>query len=80
MKKYLRIIPTLLFFAFIIGLIVLADLDKKNLIMDIGHAVPWGDKIGHFILFGTLALPSAPLAWERQVNPATCRWIAAVPS
>ena len=56
MKKYLRIIPTLLFFAFIIGLIVLADLDKKNLIMDIGHAVPWGDKIGHFILFGTLAL------------------------
>lgn len=37
-------------------MIVQADLDQNNIIMDIGHAVPFGDKIGHFILFGTLAL------------------------
>ena len=24
--------------------------------MDIGNAIPWGDKIGHFTLFGMLAL------------------------
>jgi len=53
LKKYL---PTTIFFCFIIWMIVLADLDRKNMIMEIGRAVPWGDKIGHFTLFGILAL------------------------
>lgn len=55
-NKFKKYLPSLIFFSFILSLIVLADLDKKNLIMDIGRAVPWGDKIGHFALFGILAL------------------------
>ena len=52
-KKYL---PTSVFFSFILWMITQADLDRSNIIMDVGHAIPWGDKIGHFILFGVLAL------------------------
>lgn len=37
-------------------MIIQADMNKTNFIMDIGHTIPWGDKIGHFSLFGILAL------------------------
>lgn len=53
--KVLRIVPSILFFTFICWLISMADLNKENLIMTIGHKVPSGDKIGHFLLFGMLA-------------------------
>lgn len=33
-----------------------ANLDHENLLMKIGHSVPYGDKIGHFLLFGLLGL------------------------
>lgn len=56
MKTFKRYLPPIIFFLFIILLIVLADLDRKNLIIEMGRSIPWGDKIGHFILFGTLAL------------------------
>ncbi len=55
-SKLIKFLPPLLFFLFIIWLIIQANLDAQNIIMDIGHAIPWGDKIGHFMLFGTLAL------------------------
>ena len=56
MKTIKRFLASTLFFLFILLLIILADLDQKNLIIDLGRSVPFGDKIGHFILFGTLAL------------------------
>ena len=65
LKKYL---PTLLCFGFIVWMIVNADLEQKNLIIDIGESVPWGDKIGHFVLFGTLALLLNMALGFRQVN------------
>ena len=52
----IKYLPSTLFFTFIAWMIFQADLDRKNLIIEIGHHVPFGDKIGHFILFGTLAL------------------------
>ncbi|MEQ9168048.1 MAG: VanZ family protein [Fulvivirga sp.] len=55
-SKYTNYIPAIVFFAFIIGLIVQVDLNKKNLLIDIVHKIPFGDKLGHFILFGILAL------------------------
>jgi len=52
----LKYLPILLFFSFIIWMVVLADINQENLIMKVGNAVPGGDKIGHFSLFGILAL------------------------
>lgn len=54
--KLKKFVPSLLFFSFITWMIVQADMDKSNIIMEIGRSVPWGDKIGHFMLFGILAL------------------------
>ncbi|PIB35274.1 hypothetical protein BFP72_07615 [Reichenbachiella sp. 5M10] len=55
-SKITSYIPPALFFMFILWMILSADLDHQNLIMDIGHSVPHGDKVGHFLLFGILAL------------------------
>jgi uncharacterized membrane protein YhaH (DUF805 family) len=55
-SAFKKFIPFTLFFLFICWLIVLADLDKENPILYIGHKVPFGDKIGHFMLYGLLAL------------------------
>lgn len=52
LKRYL---PAGIFFGFICYLILLRDLNQKNLIIHIGQSVPFGDKIGHFFLFGMLA-------------------------
>jgi len=56
MKKIIKYLPTFSFFSFITWMVIQADMDKENIIMKVGHAIPWGDKIGHFILFGLLAL------------------------
>ena len=42
--------------------------------MDIGHAVPAGDKIGHFSLFGILALLLNITLRFRQINISTRRF------
>lgn len=46
---------TILFALFIILIIVLADLGKLG-ILQIFNQIPLGDKAGHFILYGILAL------------------------
>ncbi len=68
MDKFLNYIPAALFFVFVIWMMVLADLDKTNLIIDVGHSVPAGDKIGHFILFGMLALLLNMALQFRQID------------
>lgn len=54
--KICGLLPSALFFSFICWMIFMANLNRENLIMSIGHRVPSGDKIGHFMLFGLLAL------------------------
>ena len=59
-----------LFFAFIIGLVILADADLLPAYVHVIYDFPNGDKLGHFILFGLLtffitraflsSLPSRP--------------------
>jgi polysaccharide biosynthesis protein VpsQ len=44
------------FFAFICSVIYMADTGIPNVMMQVTAAVPMGDKLGHFGLFGTLAL------------------------
>ena len=46
---------TFLFTLFIVLIIVLADLGKLG-ILKLIHDIPYGDKAGHFILYGILTL------------------------
>jgi polysaccharide biosynthesis protein VpsQ len=48
-------VPTLLLFTFIVLIIVLADLGKDNIFMQVAHSIKHGDKIAHFLLYGMLA-------------------------
>ena len=45
----------ILFVIFIIGIIILANLDMLNMLGFINR-IPYGDKFGHFILYGILTL------------------------
>ncbi|MCR9250140.1 MAG: VanZ family protein [bacterium] len=49
--KYL---PSTLFLVFIGWIIYDADLGRDNLFLSIGEKVPFGDKFGHFFIFGLL--------------------------
>lgn len=53
------------FFLFICTLIYLANTQTKNPITPLADAIPYGDKLGHFVLFGFLAF---------LVNLATGFW------
>ncbi|WP_296383999.1 VanZ family protein [Winogradskyella sp.] len=44
------------FFFFILWIIYSADTGKSNVFFDIVSIIPNGDKLGHFFLFGILAL------------------------
>jgi VanZ family protein len=46
---------TILFTLFIILIIVLADMDKLG-ILKLINRIPFGDKLGHFVLYGILTL------------------------
>jgi len=50
-----RFIPFIILLIFIGQLIFLADNNQENWIMSIAHKIKFGDKVGHFILYGGLA-------------------------
>ena len=52
-----RLIPifALVFFLFILWIIVVSDSGRSNVLIDTVRAIPYGDKLGHLILFGVLA-------------------------
>lgn len=52
----LRIMPALLFFIFICWIIVQANNGGSNIFFDMVRAIPYGDKLGHLVLYGTLSL------------------------
>jgi hypothetical protein len=54
--KMLRILPALLFFSFIGWIIFQANSGSKNIFFDLVDLIPYGDKLGHFILYGTLSI------------------------
>lgn len=56
MHNFLKSLFPALFFVFIMWIIVEADLDKGNVLIRLAHDVPLGDKMGHFLLYGLLAL------------------------
>lgn len=51
----MRFIPASLFFAFVCWIILEANLSQYNTFIRIGHSVPMGDKIGHFLIYAVLS-------------------------
>ncbi len=51
--KFVRIL-TLFFFIFILWIIYIANTGNNSIFFDFVHSLPFGDKIGHFMLFGSL--------------------------
>lgn len=56
MKSIVKLLPSFFFLTFIIGLIVLVDIKGTQYLVGMIPKVPHADKIGHFALFGLLAL------------------------
>ncbi|ALG68974.1 VanZ family protein [Beggiatoa leptomitoformis] len=60
----------ILYSLFIICLIIVADQGHYNYVLKQVHAIPYGDKVGHFILMGLLAfvinmgLNCAQFSWK----------------
>ncbi len=52
----MRWLPAVAVFGLLAWVILEADLGKPNFFIQLGASMPYGDKIGHLILFGTLAL------------------------
>ncbi|MCH6255732.1 VanZ family protein [Puniceicoccaceae bacterium K14] len=52
----LRYIFPISFFAFICWLIYQADTAQSNVFLKLSNSIPHGDKLGHVLLYGTLAL------------------------
>jgi VanZ family protein len=52
----ITVILTMTFFAFIVWVIYLANTDANAFFFDFIRSIPYGDKLGHFCLFGTLTL------------------------
>jgi VanZ family protein len=55
MNKLFKTCATL-FFVFIIWIVYSANTGKKNIFFDTVNLTPYGDKVGHFFLFGILTL------------------------
>ena len=49
-----RRLPALLFFLFICSVIIMADNNSDSIFFDFVRALPYGDKLGHILLYGAL--------------------------
>jgi VanZ family protein len=65
---------TILFALFIIFIIVLADLGMLD-VLSFANRIPYGDKIGHFVLYGILTL-LLDLTLFRALPTRRPNWIA----
>ncbi|WP_371374826.1 VanZ family protein [Thalassotalea aquiviva] len=45
-----------IFFTLLCSVLVDADLGKQNAIFTLKDSIPFGDKVGHFLMYGVLAL------------------------
>ena len=48
-------VALILYIAFLAGLVLLADDGKGHWLFALANLLPWGDKVGHFFLFGCLS-------------------------
>jgi VanZ family protein len=66
----MKIAAALGFFAFLLWIIVAADGGGPNAILAFVRTVPYGDKMGHAFLFGTLAFLTDAALGRRRVRIA----------
>ncbi|MDZ7868269.1 MAG: VanZ family protein [Rheinheimera sp.] len=52
----MRWLPAFAFFSFLIWVIVAADSGRQNYFLQLAGSLPYGDKMGHLLLFAALAL------------------------
>ncbi len=52
----IRFLPFVVLFGFIAWIVFQADVGQSNILFRLADAVPFGDKIGHCVLFGLLSL------------------------
>ncbi len=78
-------IITVLFAVFILTVILLADTGRMPGILQFVHAIPFGDKLGHFLLIGILsfllcktAVRAFPHKQPQQVAALVCLGLAVV--
>ncbi|MFK7821693.1 MAG: VanZ family protein [Planctomycetaceae bacterium] len=65
MRNVRFVLPAILFFAFICWIIYLANSGDNSLVFRMVRSVPFGDKIGHAVLFGLLAfLANLAFRWR----------------
>lgn len=75
------LVCALLFLVLLAWIIYLADTGQQSLFFDFAGAIPYGDKIGHFFIFGLLTLlinlachhKTFPLRWlqNRRIYPGS---------
>lgn len=72
----------LIFSGFIVWIISEANSGNQNDIFRVVQSLPYGDKIGHFCLFGALNFLAIPaLRWRRlQLGPVSVYWGCAIVS
>ncbi len=78
-------IVTVLFTAFILTVIWLADTGRLQGVLQFVHAIPYGDKVGHFLLMGMLCFLASetavrvfPHKQPRRVVALVCLVLAVV--
>lgn len=59
------------FFVFIGWIIYLANTGQKSIFFDLVASIPYGDKVGHFCLFGGLTLAANFLLKFKRINVST---------
>ena len=55
MKKFIPVF-SIVFFGFILWVIYLANTGRDSIFFELVRSIPYGDKLGHFCLFGILTL------------------------
>ena len=59
---------TIAFFIFIIWIIYLANTGQSSIFFQLVAMLPWGDKIGHFVLFGLVTLGAIFISRYKQIH------------
>lgn len=70
----LAILLTTLFAFFLIWVIYLANTGQHSVFFDFVQTVPYGDKIGHVLLFGFLTLGSVIASGFRTISKTKIYW------
>ncbi|WP_394205171.1 VanZ family protein [Shewanella waksmanii] len=73
-RQRLFLLLTALLMAFILWAIYSANSGQSTIFSDLVKNVPFGDKVGHFALFGGLSLPLNLSLSMRVYRPLRCYW------